>query len=127
MMIDEFCLIEEVQRLEDELRHLKLRDTNIAAYTERFNKLALLCPDVVANEKKKVELYIKGLPECNKRGHKAKDCRVRGVATGVNALPIRSCYECEEREHYRSRCPKIADQRGGNATGQAYVIRDAKQ
>nr|GFA11607.1 hypothetical protein [Tanacetum cinerariifolium] len=70
--------------LEDELRHLKLRDTNIATYTERFNELALLCPDVVANEKKKVELYIKGLPE-------------------------------------------IADQRGGNATGQAYVIRDAKQ
>ncbi|GJS07870.1 putative reverse transcriptase domain-containing protein, partial [Tanacetum coccineum] len=63
MMIDEFCPTEEVQRLEDELRHLKLRDMNIAAYTERFNELALLCPDVVPNEKKKVELYIKGLPE----------------------------------------------------------------
>ncbi|GJS46990.1 putative reverse transcriptase domain-containing protein [Tanacetum coccineum] len=50
-------------RLEDELRHLKLRDMNIVAYTERFNELALLCPDVVPNEKKKVELYIKGLPE----------------------------------------------------------------
>nr|GEV48475.1 hypothetical protein [Tanacetum cinerariifolium] len=59
MMTDEFCLIEEVQRLEDELRHLKLRDMNIAAYTERFNELALLCPDAVPNEKKKVELYIK--------------------------------------------------------------------
>nr|GEY22578.1 putative reverse transcriptase domain-containing protein [Tanacetum cinerariifolium] len=53
----------EVKRLEDELRHLKLRDMNIAAYTERFNELALLCPDAVQNEKKKVELYIKGLPE----------------------------------------------------------------
>nr|GEV27925.1 putative reverse transcriptase domain-containing protein [Tanacetum cinerariifolium] len=63
MMTDEFCPTEEVQRLEDELRHLKLRDMNIPAYTERFNKLALLCPDAVPNEKKKVELYIKGLPE----------------------------------------------------------------
>nr|GFB86753.1 hypothetical protein [Tanacetum cinerariifolium] len=53
----------EVQRLEDELRHLKLKDMNIAAYTERFNELAILCPDAVPNEKKKVELYIKGLPE----------------------------------------------------------------
>ncbi|GKC78176.1 hypothetical protein Tco_1128950, partial [Tanacetum coccineum] len=35
----------------------------IASYTERFNELALLCPDDVPNEKKKVELYIKGLPE----------------------------------------------------------------
>nr|GFB22223.1 hypothetical protein [Tanacetum cinerariifolium] len=63
MMTDEFCPTEEVQRLEDELRYLKLRDMNIAAYTERFNELAVLCPDVVPNEKKKVELYIKGLPE----------------------------------------------------------------
>ncbi|GKA17659.1 putative nucleotidyltransferase, ribonuclease H [Tanacetum coccineum] len=59
----QFCPIEEVQRLEDELRNLKLRDMNIAAYTQRFNELALLCPDAVPNEKKKVELYIKGLPE----------------------------------------------------------------
>ncbi|GKC70148.1 putative reverse transcriptase domain-containing protein, partial [Tanacetum coccineum] len=36
---------------------------NIVAYTESFNELALLCPDVIPNEKKKVELYIKGLPE----------------------------------------------------------------
>nr|GEX57103.1 hypothetical protein [Tanacetum cinerariifolium]GEX83084.1 hypothetical protein [Tanacetum cinerariifolium]GEY99384.1 hypothetical protein [Tanacetum cinerariifolium] len=63
MMTDEFCPTKEVPRLEDELRHLKLRDMNIAAYTERFNELALLCPDVVPNENKKVELYIKGLPE----------------------------------------------------------------
>nr|GEX92642.1 hypothetical protein [Tanacetum cinerariifolium] len=63
MMSDEFCPTEEVQRFDDELRHLKLRDMNIAAYTKRFNELALLCPDAVPNEKKKVELYIKGLPE----------------------------------------------------------------
>nr|GEV88931.1 putative reverse transcriptase domain-containing protein [Tanacetum cinerariifolium] len=63
MMTDDFCPTEEVQRLEDELIHLKLRDMNVAAYTERFNELALLCPDAIPNEKKKVELYIKGLSE----------------------------------------------------------------
>nr|GFB81702.1 hypothetical protein [Tanacetum cinerariifolium] len=67
MMTDEFCPTEEVQRLEDELRHLKLRDMNIAAYTERFNELALLCPDAVPNEKKKVELYIKGFARDHQR------------------------------------------------------------
>nr|GEY51155.1 reverse transcriptase domain-containing protein [Tanacetum cinerariifolium] len=34
---------------------------NIAAYTERFNELALLCPNAVPNKKKKVEPYIKEL------------------------------------------------------------------
>nr|GFD13418.1 hypothetical protein [Tanacetum cinerariifolium] len=57
MMTDEFCLTKELQR------HLKQKDMNIAAYTERFKELALLCPDAVPNEKKKVELYIKGLPK----------------------------------------------------------------
>nr|GEW97573.1 putative reverse transcriptase domain-containing protein [Tanacetum cinerariifolium] len=63
MMMEEFCHDEEVQRLEDELRSLKLRDTNIAAYTQRFNELVLLCLEAVLTEKKKVEAYIKGLPE----------------------------------------------------------------
>nr|GFA49374.1 reverse transcriptase domain-containing protein [Tanacetum cinerariifolium] len=31
--------------------------------------------------------------KCNKMGHKAKDCRVEGMATGLNALPIRACYK----------------------------------
>nr|GEW46522.1 putative reverse transcriptase domain-containing protein [Tanacetum cinerariifolium] len=79
MMTDEFCPTEEVQRLEDELRHLKLRDMNIAAYRERFNDLALLCPDAVPNEKKKVELYIKG--------HKAKDCRGKNMAPSAAVQP----------------------------------------
>ncbi|GKC43018.1 putative reverse transcriptase domain-containing protein [Tanacetum coccineum] len=250
-MLDEFCPTEEVQRLEDELIHLKLRDMNIVAYTERFNELALLCPDVVPNEKKKVELYIKGLLEiikgettssrpamlnevvrmahtlmeqkiqakneriaegnkrrwknnnqggnnnrnnndnrnnynnrgnyhdnnrhnqynqrrqdgaramtaaqnnvvdqggpapksnryglchfrncpakctrCNKRGHKSRDCKARGMATEVNVLPIRARYECKDRNHDQSQCPKLANQRGGNATGHAYALRDAKQ
>nr|GEV19076.1 hypothetical protein [Tanacetum cinerariifolium] len=63
IMMEEFCLDKEVQRMEDELRSLKLRDTNIAAYTKRFNELVILCPEAVPTEKKKVEAYIKGLPE----------------------------------------------------------------
>ncbi|GJU83634.1 putative reverse transcriptase domain-containing protein [Tanacetum coccineum] len=43
--------------------------------------------------------------KCNRMGHKTKDCRARGVATGVNALPIRAYYE----------------------SGQAYALRDAEQ
>nr|GEY63253.1 retrotransposon protein, putative, Ty3-gypsy subclass [Tanacetum cinerariifolium] len=120
----------KLQRLEDELRHLKLRDMNIAAYTERFNELALLCPDVVPNEKKKVELYIKGWPEIIKgettMGHKAKDCQSRNVASGAVVQPNVVCYRCGERGHKSFECPKKAGRRGGNVQGQAYVIRDVK-
>ncbi|GKB72430.1 putative reverse transcriptase domain-containing protein [Tanacetum coccineum] len=60
-------------------------------------------------------------------GHKAKDCRVKGGAIGVNALPIQACYECKDRNHDRSRCPNLADRRGGNATVHAYALRDVEQ
>ncbi|GKA26958.1 putative reverse transcriptase domain-containing protein [Tanacetum coccineum] len=166
MMIDEFCPIEEVQRLEDELRHLKIKDTNIVAYTERFNELDLLCPDAVPNEKKKVELYIKGLPEIIKgettssrpayyslmlwrlwhtlngaeikkrmkelmKENKRQDGVRAMTATQNNVVdqgrPAPKCNNYGERNHDQSRCPKLADQRGGNATGRAYALREAEQ
>ncbi|GKC34155.1 hypothetical protein Tco_1046539 [Tanacetum coccineum] len=36
---------------------------DIEAYNNRFHKLALMCPDLVPNEKKKIERYIRGFPE----------------------------------------------------------------
>nr|GEV50353.1 hypothetical protein [Tanacetum cinerariifolium] len=63
MMMEEVCPDEEVQMLEDELRSLKLRDTNTDTYTQRFNELVLICAKVVPSEKKKAEAYIRGLPK----------------------------------------------------------------
>ncbi|GJT36576.1 putative reverse transcriptase domain-containing protein [Tanacetum coccineum] len=62
MMLEEFYPKEEISRMEDELRNLRLKDHDIAAYTNRFNELVLLCPDVVPSTKKKIGQYFKGLP-----------------------------------------------------------------
>ncbi|GKE58874.1 hypothetical protein Tco_1498059, partial [Tanacetum coccineum] len=42
---------------------LTLKGDDIEAYNNRFYELALMCPDLVLNEKKKVKRYIKGFPE----------------------------------------------------------------
>ncbi|GKD74552.1 putative reverse transcriptase domain-containing protein [Tanacetum coccineum] len=44
LMTEEFCLTKEIQRIEHELWNLKVKDSNITAYTQRFNELVLLCP-----------------------------------------------------------------------------------
>nr|GEX21062.1 hypothetical protein [Tanacetum cinerariifolium] len=152
MMTDEFCPIKEVQRLEDEPRHLKLRDMNIAAYMERFNELALLCPiTATLNEvvriahalmeqkiQAKNERIAEGLKRkwennnegknnnnnSHNRGHKAKDCQSKNMASGVAAQPNVVCYECGERGHKSRACPKKANRQGGNVQGQAYIITD---
>nr|GFA91664.1 hypothetical protein [Tanacetum cinerariifolium] len=120
--------LKSVNRLEDELRHLKLRDMNIAAYTKRFNELALLCPDAILNEKKKVELYIKDFPEIIKgeaTSYKPVTLNEAKAGPGAAVQPNIVCYSCGKRDHKSSECLKKANKRGGNVPGQAYVIRDA--
>ncbi|GKB52465.1 putative reverse transcriptase domain-containing protein [Tanacetum coccineum] len=53
MMLEELCPEEEISRMEDELRNLRLRDHDIAANTNQFNELVLLCPEKVYGWKEK--------------------------------------------------------------------------
>ncbi|GKC78959.1 putative reverse transcriptase domain-containing protein [Tanacetum coccineum] len=61
LMTAEFCLIEEIQRMEHELWNLKIKEYDIVAYTQRFIKFALMCPRMVEPERVKVDAYIRGL------------------------------------------------------------------
>nr|GEZ41498.1 hypothetical protein [Tanacetum cinerariifolium] len=53
----------KIQRMEEELWTLTLKGDGIEAYNNRFHKLALMCPDLVPNENKKIERYMKGFPK----------------------------------------------------------------
>ncbi|GKC21684.1 putative reverse transcriptase domain-containing protein [Tanacetum coccineum] len=65
--------------------------------------------------------------KCGKIGHKARYCKEKDVATGVNALPILTCYDCGEQGHTRNRCPrKVKKEEVGEGCGQAYAIKDAE-
>nr|GEU80211.1 putative reverse transcriptase domain-containing protein [Tanacetum cinerariifolium] len=115
MMLEEFCPDEEVQRMKDELRSLKLRDTNITAYTQRFHELVLLCPEAVPTEKKKVEVYIKGLPE-----------NIKGETTSsqpVNMNEVVRMAHTLMEQKIQAKAKRIAE--GEEARGRAYVIREA--
>nr|GEY59031.1 hypothetical protein [Tanacetum cinerariifolium] len=126
MMLEEFCPDEEVQRMEDELMSLKLKDTNIAAYTQRFHELVLLCPEAVEYKGHKplcnnCKKHHNGncwatYYNCGRPGHLAKDCRRKST-------PV--CYECGEKGHTRNYCPKKKNPQGEEAHGRAYVIKEA--
>ncbi|GKA02812.1 putative reverse transcriptase domain-containing protein [Tanacetum coccineum] len=61
-VVDRFCPIEELQRIEHELWNLKDKEYNIVSYTQRFNELALMCPEKGLNAwKLKIAAYIQGL------------------------------------------------------------------
>ncbi|GKC02991.1 putative reverse transcriptase domain-containing protein [Tanacetum coccineum] len=63
MMTTEYCPAIEIQRMEQELWTLTLKGDDIEAYNNRFHELALMCPELVPTEKKKIERYVRGFPE----------------------------------------------------------------
>ncbi|GKA54375.1 putative reverse transcriptase domain-containing protein, partial [Tanacetum coccineum] len=59
--------------------------------------------------------------------HKARYCKEKNVATGANALPILTCYDCSEQGHTRNRCPrKVKQEEVGEVRSKAYAIKDAE-
>ncbi|GJU29513.1 reverse transcriptase domain-containing protein [Tanacetum coccineum] len=63
LMTVEFCPAEELQRMENELWNLKVKEYNMVAYTQRFNELALMCPRMVEPKSVEVDAYIRGLSD----------------------------------------------------------------
>ncbi|GKB97692.1 putative reverse transcriptase domain-containing protein [Tanacetum coccineum] len=61
-MADKYCPQDEIKELEIELWNLKVKESDVPAYTERFQELTLICTKFVANETEKVDKYISRLP-----------------------------------------------------------------
>ncbi|GJZ60898.1 putative reverse transcriptase domain-containing protein [Tanacetum coccineum] len=65
--------------------------------------------------------------KCGKVGYKSRYCKEKNVATGANALPIMTCYDCGEQGHTRNRCPrKVKQEKIREVHGRAYAIKDAE-
>nr|GEU40313.1 hypothetical protein [Tanacetum cinerariifolium] len=62
-LLDKYCLKVEIKKLEIELWNFKVRGNDVATYTQRFQKLALLCTKFLADETEKIDKYIGGLPD----------------------------------------------------------------
>ncbi|GJU09816.1 putative reverse transcriptase domain-containing protein [Tanacetum coccineum] len=173
LMTTEFYPAEELQRMENELWNLKVKEYNMVAYTQRFNELALMCPRmgevtsskptnlneavriahklmeqklqarnerILKGNKRKWEKFQSGnssgnaraittalnegkvssgsLPvcercftrhvsqctikcsKCGKIGHKARYYKEKNVATGPNAQPDWTSYDCGEQVNH---------------------------
>ncbi|GJZ10068.1 putative reverse transcriptase domain-containing protein, partial [Tanacetum coccineum] len=62
LMIEVYCLRNEIKKLESELWNLVVKGTNIARYTQRFQELTLLCLRMVPKEDDRIKRYIWDLP-----------------------------------------------------------------
>nr|GFA52308.1 hypothetical protein [Tanacetum cinerariifolium] len=63
MMTEKYCPRNKIKKLEVELWDLKVKGTNLASYTQRYQDLGLLCGRMFFEEFDKIEKYIGGLPD----------------------------------------------------------------
>ncbi|GKD96123.1 reverse transcriptase domain-containing protein [Tanacetum coccineum] len=63
MMTNKYYPRNEIKKLEMEIWDLKVKGTDLTSYTQRFQKLALLCGRMCPDESNKIEKYVGGLPD----------------------------------------------------------------
>nr|GEW38862.1 putative reverse transcriptase domain-containing protein [Tanacetum cinerariifolium] len=61
LMAEVYYLRNEIQKMESELWNLTMKNNNLAAYTQRFQELPMMCTKMVPEEEDRVEKFIKGL------------------------------------------------------------------
>ncbi|GJR00703.1 hypothetical protein Tco_0523687 [Tanacetum coccineum] len=98
---------------------------DLKTYVRRFQELATLCPTMVPDSEKMMEVFIGGLPRSiegnvttskpqtleeainiaqrlmDQVGHLTKNCKNKGPATGSNLLPVTvTCHAYSEKGHW---------------------------
>nr|GEW23023.1 reverse transcriptase domain-containing protein [Tanacetum cinerariifolium] len=62
LLTNKYCPRTEIKRMEDEFYNLVVKENDLKTYIRRFQELALLCPNMVPNSEKLIEVFIEGLP-----------------------------------------------------------------
>ncbi|GJV99868.1 putative reverse transcriptase domain-containing protein [Tanacetum coccineum] len=62
LLIKKYCPRTEVQKMEDEFYHLTVKGNDLKTYVRRFQELKTLCPTMVPDSEKMMEVFIEGLP-----------------------------------------------------------------
>nr|GEV39413.1 reverse transcriptase domain-containing protein [Tanacetum cinerariifolium] len=62
LLTNKYCPRTEVKKMEDEFYNLVVKGNDLKTYTRTFQELAVLCPNMVPNYAKLMEVFIGGLP-----------------------------------------------------------------
>nr|GEW48444.1 putative reverse transcriptase domain-containing protein [Tanacetum cinerariifolium] len=108
-MTEKYCPKGEIKKLEIELWNLRIKGNDIAAYTQRFQELALMCTKFLADEtEKKLRTYAERQNE-NKRktnnNQQQQPHKKQNVVRAYTASPgEKKCGKCKRYGHTTTDC-----------------------
>nr|GFB06751.1 reverse transcriptase domain-containing protein [Tanacetum cinerariifolium] len=107
---NKYCPRTEIKKMEDEFYNLSVKGNDLKTYVRRFQELAVLCPNMVPNNEKIMEVFISRLPR-----------NIEGNVTASKPQTLEEAINITQREkgHYRSQCSKT----NINANGRTYLLR----
>nr|GEV15260.1 putative reverse transcriptase domain-containing protein [Tanacetum cinerariifolium] len=132
LLTNKYCPQTEIKKMEDEFYNLSVKGNDLKTYVRRFQELVVLCPNMVPNNEKLIEVFISILPrsiEGNATASKRQTLeeainiaqRNKGPATGSNLQPVFViCHAHGEKGHYQSQCSKT----NINANRRTYLLKD---
>nr|GEY02337.1 reverse transcriptase domain-containing protein [Tanacetum cinerariifolium] len=62
LLTNKYCPRTEIKKMEDKLYNLSVKGNDLKTYVRRFQELVVLCPNMVPNNEKLMEVFIDGLP-----------------------------------------------------------------
>nr|GEX85453.1 reverse transcriptase domain-containing protein [Tanacetum cinerariifolium] len=62
LLTNKYCPRTEIKKMEDKFYNLSVKGNDLKTYVRRFQELAVLCPNMVPNNEKLMEVFIGGLP-----------------------------------------------------------------
>ncbi|GKE00006.1 reverse transcriptase domain-containing protein [Tanacetum coccineum] len=63
LLTNKYCPRTEVRKIEDDFYNLVVKGNDLKTYARRFQELATLCPNILPNNEKLMEVFIGGLPQ----------------------------------------------------------------
>nr|GEZ27765.1 reverse transcriptase domain-containing protein [Tanacetum cinerariifolium] len=67
LLTNKYCPRTEIKNMEDEFYNLSVKDNDLKTYVRRFQEPAVLCPNMVPNNAKLMEVFISGILRSIKR------------------------------------------------------------
>nr|GEV98751.1 reverse transcriptase domain-containing protein [Tanacetum cinerariifolium] len=113
ILIKKYCPLIKIKKMEDEFYNLTVKGNDLKTYIRRFQELAVLCPTMMPNSEKLMEVFIGGLP--------------RSIEENVTASKPQTLEEAitiTQRLMDQGITETSAQKKNNNAHGRAYLLRD---